>query len=229
VFRAPTTTGIEVGDDSTNSRQALGRRATFVAGGGVDHLPPRGQIMATTEHGTQQDVVSFLKDQHEEIKRLLNDVEIGVGQQRAESFLELRRLLAVHETVEEEFVHPRARKTISGGHAVVSARLHEENEAKKMLADLEKIGVDHLDFTIQFAEFRGAVLAHAEREESEEFPALQAESDPEQLQRMARVVRAAQSMAPTRPHAGVESATANMIAGPFAAMLDRARDTFKKV
>ncbi len=185
--------------------------------------------MAATEHGTRQDVVSFLKDQHEEIKRLLNDVEIGVGQQRAESFLELRRLLAVHETAEEEFVHPRARKTISDGDAVVSARLHEENEAKKMLADLEKIGVDDLDFTIQFAAFKSAVLAHAEREEREEFPALQAESDPEQLQRMARVVRAAESMAPTRPHAGVESAAANMIAGPFAAMLDRARDTFKKV
>ena len=30
--------------------------------------------------------------------------------------------------------------------------------------------------------------------------------------------------APTRPHAGVESQVANLTAGPFAAMLDRARD-----
>lgn len=32
----------------------------------------------------------------------------------------------------------------------------------------------------------------------------------------------AESTAPTRPHPGVESATANLLAGPFAAMLDRA-------
>jgi hypothetical protein len=37
-------------------------------------------------------------------------------------------------------------------------------------------------------------------------------------------VQLAESMAPTRPHPGVESATANLITGPFAAMLDRARD-----
>jgi hypothetical protein len=31
-------------------------------------------------------------------------------------------------------------------------------------------------------------------------------------------------MAPTRPHPGVESAAANILVGPFAAMLDRTRD-----
>jgi hypothetical protein len=41
---------------------------------------------------------------------------------------------------------------------------------------------------------------------------------------MRRAVELAESTAPTRPHAGVETPTANMLAGPFAAMLDRARD-----
>jgi hypothetical protein len=41
---------------------------------------------------------------------------------------------------------------------------------------------------------------------------------------MRNAARLAQATAPTRPHPGVESATANMLAGPFAAMLDRARD-----
>jgi hypothetical protein len=41
---------------------------------------------------------------------------------------------------------------------------------------------------------------------------------------MRNAARLAESMAPTRPHAGVESAAANMLVGPFAAMLDRARD-----
>jgi hypothetical protein len=41
---------------------------------------------------------------------------------------------------------------------------------------------------------------------------------------MRRAVEIAESTAPTRPHPGVESAPANMLAGPFASMLDRARD-----
>jgi hypothetical protein len=41
---------------------------------------------------------------------------------------------------------------------------------------------------------------------------------------MAKAVVAAEGIAPTRPHAGVESAKANFVVGPFASMLDRARD-----
>jgi hypothetical protein len=48
---------------------------------------------------------------------------------------------------------------------------------------------------------------------------------------MRAAVEFAEAVAPTRPHAGVESATANLLAGPFAAMLDRTRDAIsgKKV
>lgn len=36
--------------------------------------------------------------------------------------------------------------------------------------------------------------------------------------------RLQESVSPTRPHAGVESDTAHLLVGPFAAMVDRARD-----
>jgi hypothetical protein len=68
------------------------------------------------------------------------------------------------------------------------------------------------------------VLLHAANEEEQEFDRLADELDDDQLQRMRRAVELAESTAPTRPHAGVETPTANMLAGPFAAMLDRARD-----
>ena len=41
---------------------------------------------------------------------------------------------------------------------------------------------------------------------------------------MGHLALLAAAIAPTRPHAGVESQLANLVAGPFAAMLDRARD-----
>ena len=41
-------------------------------------------------------------------------------------------------------------------------------------------------------------------------------------------MQAAEAIAPTRPHAGVESAKLNFAVGPFASMLDRARDVIKQ-
>lgn len=53
---------------------------------------------------------------------------------------------------------------------------------------------------------------------------MQRELGPEELKRMASAVQAAEAIAPTRPHPGVESAKLNFAVGPFASMLDRARD-----
>jgi hemerythrin superfamily protein len=171
-----------------------------------------------------EDVVSFLKAQHEEIKSRFQQVLSATGEQRQEAFDGLRRLLAVHETAEEEVVHPRARKVVASGESVVDARLAEENEAKKVLTELEKLDVDSVEFEQQFTTFRQDVIAHAEAEEREEFAQLQLELDDQQLERMRNAVKLAEATAPTRPHPGVESAKANMLAGPFASMLDRARD-----
>jgi len=180
--------------------------------------------MTQTRVDTAQDVVAFLKAQHEQIKMMFGQVLSATGSERESAFLDLRRLLAVHETAEEEIVHPRAKRELENGEAVVGARLKEEHQAKEILAALEKLDVDSPEFTEQFTSFQADVVAHAEAEEHEEFERLAAKLDDEQLERMRNAVRIAEATAPTRPHAGVESASANMLAGPFAMMLDRARD-----
>lgn len=170
------------------------------------------------------DVVAFLKGQHEEIKALFNQVDATEGDEREEAFYALRRLLAVHETAEEEIVHPVARRVLPDGEAVIAARLQEENEAKKVLTQLEQLELDSVEFDTLFAEFAGSVIAHAEAEEQEEFERLADHLDQSRLESMRGAVKFAESVAPTRPHAGVESAVGNMLVGPFASMLDRARD-----
>ncbi len=72
------------------------------------------------------------------------------------------------------------------------------------------------------------MLEHAEHEETEEFTSCSRELDAEDRKRMAAAVQAAEAIAPTRPHAGVESAKVNFALGPFASMLDRARDLIKQ-
>jgi hemerythrin superfamily protein len=180
--------------------------------------------MTQTQVANARDVVSFLKAQHEQIKGLFEQVLKSTGSEREQAFLELRRLLAVHETAEEEIVHPRAKRELSDGESVVSARLQEEHQAKEVLAELEKLDVESTEFETKFRKFQQDVVAHAEAEEHQEFEKLQDELDDGQLERMRNAVRLAEAMAPTRPHPGVESAPANLLAGPFATMLDRARD-----
>ncbi|HTQ19529.1 hemerythrin domain-containing protein [Mycobacterium sp.] len=170
------------------------------------------------------DVVDFLVNQHEQIKSLFAQTLSSSGEARERAFVELRRLLAVHETVEEEIVHPRAKRKIANGKAVVGQRLEEEHEAKTVLQELEKLDVGSTEFIRLLTELRDAVLDHAEHEETDEFARLAGELSSDELEKMGRAARLAEAIAPTRPHAGVESQAANLVAGPFVAMLDRARD-----
>lgn len=170
------------------------------------------------------EVVAFLKAQHNLIEDMFDQVLHATDPKaREEPFATLRQLLAVHETAEEMLVHPRARKEADAGDAVVDARLHEEHSAKELLSAIEKLDSTTDQFLDEVTKLREAVLEHATREENEEFPALQ-RLDNDDLKRMGTAVRAAEAIAPTHPHPGVESATLNFAVGPFASMLDRARD-----
>ncbi|MQY05726.1 hemerythrin domain-containing protein [Actinomadura macrotermitis] len=174
-------------------------------------------------------VVDLLRAQHEEIRRLFTIVEGNTGAVRHDAFDRLRHLLAVHETAEEEVVHSFARRELSDGDKVVDARLEEENQAKGTLAELERLGPDAHEFDALFAQFRKDVEEHAAHEEREEFPQIAKKATEQQLRGMAAAVKAAEAVAPTHPHQGTESVAKNLLAGPAAAVVDRARDAIAKV
>ncbi|WP_092525201.1 hypothetical protein [Actinopolyspora saharensis] len=111
---------------------------------------------------------------------------------------------------------------------MVDDRLNEEDEAKHVLSELHNLGVDHADFDSKFDSLAESVRAHADREEQKEFAQLRENVPEERLGSMAGAVRTAEAIAPTRPHpmAG-ESAAANVLAGPPAALFDRVRDAVR--
>ncbi len=185
--------------------------------------------MVETFVQSTDDVVKFLKEQHNLIKDMFDDVlSASSTEAREKSFTALRQLLAVHETAEEMVVHPRARHEIADGETVVDALLHEEHVAKERLSKLEGMDFGSKEFIDELTTFRDAVIDHAEHEENEEFTKLERKLTSHERERMVKAVQAAEAIAPTRPHAGVESAKLNFAVGPFASMLDRARDAIKK-
>ncbi len=176
-----------------------------------------------------EEVVAFLKAQHNLIEDMFEEVlHASDPKAREQPFIELRQLLAVHETAEEMVVHPRVRREADSGDRIVDARLQEEHEAKELLSQIEKLDITSQEFIDEVTKLRDAVLDHARHEEDEEFPVLQREVDDNDLKRMGSAVRAAEAIAPTRPHPGVESAKLNFAVGPFASMLDRARDLIQQ-
>jgi GT2 family glycosyltransferase/hemerythrin superfamily protein len=191
---------------------------------GADPEQPEEPAMSQT---TKVDVVAFLKSQHDEIEGLIAAVKTGTGEQQKDAFQCLVRLLAVHETAEEEVVHPLAKRE-PGGASIVEQRLGEEAEAKEALHALEQLEVGSADFMHKFDEVAKSVKEHAEKEEHEEFPIIAANEDETALQRFTKMVEMAEKTAPTHPHPHApESALGNLVVGPFAAIADRTRDALR--
>jgi hemerythrin superfamily protein len=131
------------------------------------------------------EVVAFLKAQHNLIEDMFDEVlHASDPQAREKPFVQLRQLLAVHETAEEMMVHPRVRRELDAGDAIVDARLKEEHDAKELLSKIEKLDITSEQFIAELSKLREAVLEHAEHEESDEFPKLQRALDAGDLKRM---------------------------------------------
>lgn len=169
------------------------------------------------------DVVALLLEQHARIRDLFAEVGRCAGIQRRRAFDDLRALLAVHEAAEELIIRPVAKKT--AGADEVEARNSEEKEASEVLKKLEGMDVSSPGFEVALAEFEQAVSSHAEHEETEEFPALVAQCTADQRQAMGERLRRAERLAPTHPHPSATGSPAALrMTGPFAAMMDKARD-----
>ena len=182
-----------------------------------------------TTDGSTTRATDLLRRQHQQVKETFAALEQATGEQRVELFDCLRQTLAVHETAEEIVIHPHGRLLGADVAKVVDARLAEEQQAKRDLADLEKLGPDGEHFGVKLLTFRKAVEAHAEAEEHELFPLLEARIDPDELRTMADEIEVAEAMAPTHPHPhGPSSGIGNQLVGPFVAMVDKVRDKLSK-
>jgi hemerythrin superfamily protein len=176
---------------------------------------------------SKDDLAAAIKADHSEVKKMFADLKAGTAD-KAQTWEALVRTLAVHETAEEEILYPTVRA--KGGDAVkasVEARLSEEDQAKKVLADMEKMGPNAEAFTMQLASLEKAVISHAEAEEREILPAL-TKVDGDMMRALTTAYHAAKALAPTHPHKmAPESAVGNMAVGPVVAIMDRTRDLIR--
>jgi hypothetical protein len=170
----------------------------------------------------EPDVIDEIVKDHGEIKALFHQVESTMGDQKHEAFEALVHKLAVHETAEQEVVHPLLR---DADERVMQERLTEEKEAETELNELYDMGTKDPLFQVNLERLKNEVLEHAETEEAQEHPKIRASVDRQRLERLAAVFRAAEATSPTRPHPNAPTSPAAKAAvGPIVAIMDRARD-----
>lgn len=142
------------------------------------------------------DVIRILYEQHAQVQDLFERVEKASGEGRQQAFDELTALLIAHETAEQSVLRPVSRET--AGDDVVQARLQEEEKANQVIAELKKLDVSSSEFDRMFAEFKKAVVDHAEHEENDEFPSVLDERDEDERRVMGERLSKAEATASTR-------------------------------
>lgn len=174
------------------------------------------------------DIIRILLEQHARVHELFAQIERSKGSRKQEAFDSLRALLAVHETAEEMVLRPVSRQV--AGDAVADSRNGEEDEATHLLAALEKMDATTPEFERALAQFKSRVSEHADHEENDEFPVILKKCDEQEREGMGSMLRAAEKAAPTHPHPTAAGSTAAQYAfGPFASLVDRARDAMNSV
>jgi iron-sulfur cluster repair protein YtfE (RIC family) len=172
-------------------------------------------------------IIESLRNDHDQVQDLFAQLEDATGEEKTDLFRLLVAELVRHEVAEEEILRPLSRR--DAGDRVVDARLKEESEAEAALAELEGMDTSTREFDERLASLRLAVERHASAEEADEFPKVEEAHGAALLQVLGKAYEAAKAAAPTRPHpATPNGALANLLVGPYVAVIDRARDAVRE-
>ncbi|MCO8129170.1 hemerythrin domain-containing protein [Acidimicrobiia bacterium EGI L10123] len=171
-------------------------------------------------------VIQLLENDHREVDELFRRVHLS---EKPETIDELTKQivhdLSVHAAVEEQFVYPLLRAKVDGGGAMADEAIEEHQQAKRLLADLEELDAGSADHAKAMESLIETIRHHVEEEEADVFPKLRDEVGASTLDSLGDLVEQAKKVVPTHPHPLVPgTATAQLVAGPWAATVDKVRD-----
>jgi hypothetical protein len=136
-------------------------------------------------HAISPDVVDVLRHEHERVRQLCADMR-GAGRDRQRLLLAaLLHAVRLHLLGELAVVHPAVRDTAADGDRIALASRTDDERLARSLIELGRLGVRHTAFDDSFAAVAGALSAHAERQERQEFPLLRNHVPVQRLHMMA--------------------------------------------
>lgn len=170
---------------------------------------PRGD-RRSSKAPVADDVTAVMARQHEHVRALLEEVRQHTGHRRAAAFHTLRLTLALHETAEEQAIHPRALHQLGAHDRAANDRIAEEQTAGQTIHALELIDVDSDQFNSTFGHLAAAVTGHAAAEETDEWPALRHITDPPVISAMIKHMQAVTQLAQDPSAPGIQATFSEM-------------------
>jgi hemerythrin-like domain-containing protein len=181
------------------------------------------------------DVFTVLGQDHQEVKRMLAELEKGptAATGASEAQLALRKEMTEeliieesrHEALEEMYFWPAVRDHIQSGSTLADEAIGQEQAAKQVLANLDKVGSGDAEFERLLGKFVTDAREHIEFEETQVWPLLRSALPAETSAELGKKIAEGKKSAPTRPHPHTPpSPGALKAAGPVAAAADKARD-----
>ena len=181
------------------------------------------------------DVFTVLGQDHQEVKRMLAELEKGptAATGASEAQLTLRKKMTEeliieesrHEALEEMYFWPAVRDHIQSGRTLADEAIGQEQAAKQVLANLDKVGSGDAEFERLLGKFVTDAREHIEFEETQVWPLLRTALPAETSAELGEKIAEGKKTAPTRPHPHTPpSPGALKAAGPVAAAADKARD-----
>jgi hemerythrin-like domain-containing protein len=181
------------------------------------------------------DAFHVLSDDHEEVKRMLTELQSGPAQAAGateEQLRERKKLTETliieeskHEAVEEEYFWPTVREKLPDGDRLADEATDQEQQAKVVLDRLDKLAAADPEFEELLATFITAGRDHIAYEEERVWPVLRQVLSAAEANELGDKLVRGKDMAPTRPHPNTPPRPGILkAAGPAVGAADRARD-----
>lgn len=182
------------------------------------------------------DVFEVLKQDHEEVKAKLAQLEQGPTASRGatpDQLTERKRIAqeviieeSKHEVAEQQYFWPAVRELGPEGDRIADEAIGQERDAERMLAELDRLDPDDDRFETLLTGFTSDARSHIAFEEGHAWPLLRGAISTDRMNELGNKIVRAKQMAPTRPHPNVPPQPGVLkTAGPVAAAADKIRDS----
>ncbi len=156
------------------------------------------------------DAFTVLRRDHEKVERALAALEDGPnaasGADQGE-LLARRRLTeqvivdeSGHEAIEEQYFWPVVRDRMPGGSELADEAIGQQQDARQVLDQLDKLDAWEDGFERLLREFISAARDHVAFEETKVWPGLREALSTEEINDLGENLMTAKEHAPTRPH-----------------------------
>lgn len=179
----------------------------------------------TEELGGPGSVLARQRRDHEELDRLLHELDGTEGAAQEEVLTRIDRLVFSHAFAEETVLWPVIRRVLPDGDALTLQVEEEHQEVNELVSALERGGLDDPERPAKLRRLVEVLRADVRDEEDVLLPRLQERLRPDELRALGRRWALMARISPTRPHPTVSRRPpGNALSGLPLSLIDRTRD-----